>query len=199
LTFHARVVSPAGQLYHCEHNHRTETAAVTCANSSATRQMAALAWQRSAAQAARAEALAERHRRERAEAQARRIAAQEAEIARLAAARKAEAERLAKAQVAAAEAKAAKRAAKLAAMAPRRAWKQMTEEERLLKTAELELQIYGMIITAEASAAYDKREGAKGSSSPPRPSQGPPAPALPARRVADVDGEPWWKQPGLRT
>ena len=184
MYFHASLVGPNGQVYHCEHNHRTETAAVTCANSSATRHMANLAWQRSAVQAAQAAALA----RQRAAEQARRIAAQQAEAARRAATRQEEAAKRAAAQRAAEETKAAKRAAKLAAMPPRRAWKLMTPEERLIKTAEAELQVYGTIMSAEAKAAYDRRSGMTSTPSrPPQAAQPPPA------------GDPWWLQPGIRS
>lgn len=55
------------------------------------------------------------------------------------------------------QAKAAKRAARLAAMPPRRAWRRMTIEERLLKTAEAELAVYGAIISPDASSAYEAR------------------------------------------
>jgi len=87
VSYHGKVVGPGGQIYLCEHNHRTETAAITCANSSATRRMAALARDRAAARAAQAAALARRHEQERAVAHARKIAAQQASAARLAAAK----------------------------------------------------------------------------------------------------------------
>jgi hypothetical protein len=143
MIYHGRVIGPAGQVYQCEHNHRTETAAITCANSAATRRMAAMVWQRAAAQAARQAALAKQRAEEREAARARRIAAQEAAEARRAAARAARD-----------QAKAAKRAAKLAAMSPERAWKRMTPDERLLRTADLEMQSYGEIRSPEALAAY---------------------------------------------
>jgi hypothetical protein len=194
MYFHASLVGPNGQVYRCEHNHRTETAAVTCANSSATRQMANLAWQRTAAQAAQAAALARQREQERAAAQARRIAAQQAEAARRAANQREEAAKRAAAQRAAEEAKraaeeakAAKRAAKLAAMPPRRAWKLMTPEERLIRTAEAELQVYGTIISPEAKTAYDSRSGKAGTASG----------AAQAAQPSPVS-EPWWLQPGLR-
>ncbi|HET9896682.1 MAG TPA: hypothetical protein VFQ44_17265 [Streptosporangiaceae bacterium] len=195
VSFHASLVGPNGQVYHCEHNHRTETAAVTCANSSATRNMANLAWQRAAVQAAQAAALARQREQQRAAAQARRIAAQQAEAVRRAAARQEEAAKRATAQRAAEDAKraaeemkAAKRAAKLAAMPPRRAWKLMTPEERLVKTAEAELEVYGTIVSAEAKAAYDRRAGKSGTlNGAPQTAQSSPA------------GEPWWLQRGLRS
>lgn len=160
--YHAQVRGPAGQFYQCEHNHRTETAAIACANSSATRQMASIVWNRSAAKAEHAAALAMRREEERVAAQDRRIAAQAALAA--AQAQQREEERAA-AQVrqlaaeAAKAAKAAKRAAKLAAMSPERAWRQMTPAERLQKTAEMELEIYGQILTPEAESAYVERHG----------------------------------------
>lgn len=46
MIYHGRVTGPGGQVYQCEHNHRTETTAITCANSSATRRMAAMVWHR---------------------------------------------------------------------------------------------------------------------------------------------------------
>lgn len=146
VIYHGRLVGPNGQVYQCEHNHRTQTAAVTCANSSSTRRMAQMAWTQAAARAARAEALARRLEAEQAAAHARRLAAQQQEAARRAAAR-----------AAAEEAKAARRAAKLAAMPPRRAWKRMTPEERLLRTAEAEMQVYGKVLSAEARPAYEAR------------------------------------------
>jgi dTMP kinase len=188
MTYHARLVGPMGQVYHCEHNHRTETAAVTCANSSATRRMAEVAWQRSAAQAARAAASAARRRQEQADAQARRAAERQAELQRQAAAR-----------AAAERAKAERRAAKLAAMPPRRAWKLMTDEERLLKTAKLELDLYGIVVSPEASAAYNKQRGNADPATSASPSARPDTPVSPAHRAGETDGEPWWKQPGLRT
>lgn len=132
--YHGQVRGPAGQLYQCEHNHRTETAALTCSNSSSTRQMANFVWRRAAAQAAGAAAQAKRREEERAATAARQAAAEQA--------------------------KAAKRAAKLAAMSPERAWKRMTPDERLLKVAEAELDIYGEILTPDAQAAYYDAHGA---------------------------------------
>jgi len=38
--FHARLESQSGQVYRCEHNHRTENAAVKCANSKAAQEAA---------------------------------------------------------------------------------------------------------------------------------------------------------------
>jgi colicin import membrane protein len=180
VNFHATVVGPAGQVYQCEHNHRTASAAVTCANSSATRRMAGLAWQRAAVQAAQAAAFARQREQQRAAAQAQRFAAQQAEAARRAAAQRAAED----ARRAAAQAKAAKRAAKLAAMPLDRAWKLMTPEERLIRTAETELGVYGMILTAEAKIAYERR----GNSAP-----------VAQERQAPGTIEPWWLQPGLRS
>lgn len=165
MTYHGKVVGPNGQTYLCEHNHRTLTAAITCANSSATRRMAAMEWNRAAVQAAQRAALARKRAEERAAAQARRVAAQEASAARRAAA-----------QAAAEEAKAAKRVAKLAAMPPQRAWKKMTPEERLLKVAEAELGVYGEIVSSEAKAAYEKRAAKRAAASAPEASK----PALPS-------------------
>lgn len=146
MNYHGKVVGPSGQVYLCEHNHRTLTAAITCANSSATRRMAAMKFNRAAVQAAQAAALAKKRAEERAAEQARRIAAQEAAAARRAAA-----------QAAAEEAKAAKRAAKLASMSPQRAWRRMTPEERLLSTAASELEAFGEILSPDAKAAYVAR------------------------------------------
>jgi hypothetical protein len=169
VNYHGKLVGPNGQVYMCEHNHRTLTAAITCANSSATRRMAAMAWDRAAAQAAQRAALAKQRAEARAAAEARRIAAQEAAAARRAAA-----------QAAAEEARVAKRAAKLAAMPPRRAWKKMTPDERLLKIAEAELGVYGEIISPEAKAAYDARAAKSTSTRPPIPPvSGPPRAAMP--------------------
>lgn len=169
MIYHGRVVGPAGQVYFCEHNHKTETAAIRCANSSATRQIAALAWARAAAQAAQAAELARKRAEERQAAEARRAADRAAEEARRAAAQKA-----------AQEAKAAKRAAKLAAMKPERAWRRMTPAERLLKTAETELEIYGEIRSANAKNAYDERSQRL---QPPQP-QTPAKPAAPSTASA---------------
>ena len=36
--YHAHLKSQSGQVYRCEHNHRTESAAIKCANSKATQQ-----------------------------------------------------------------------------------------------------------------------------------------------------------------
>ena len=143
MTYHGKVTGPNGQIYLCEHNHRTETAAITCANSSGTRRMAALAWDRAAVQTAQAAALAQRREEQRAAAQAQKIADQQAAAARRAAAK-----------AATEEAKAAKRARKLAAMSPRRAWRRMSAGERLLKIADAELAVYGKIISPEAEAVY---------------------------------------------
>lgn len=144
MIYHGRVTGPGGQVYQCEHNHRTETAAITCANSSATRRMAAMVWQRAADQAAREAALAKQRAEEREAARAHEIAEQAAAEARRAAA-----------QAASEQAKATKRAAKLAAMTPQRAWKHMTPAERLLRTADLEMQEYGEIRSQDALAAYE--------------------------------------------
>jgi hypothetical protein len=134
MIYHGRVIGPGGRVYQCEHNHRTETAAITCANSSRTRQMAALAWHRAAIRQAQAAELARKREEEREAARTRRIEAQAAAEARRAAA-----------QAAAEQAKADKRAAKLAAMSPQRAWKRMTPGERLLRTADLEMETYGEV------------------------------------------------------
>lgn len=163
MTYHGKVIGPNGQVYFCEHNHRTQTAAITCADSSRTRQMAAMEWNRAAVQAARAAALAKQRAEQRAAAQARKIAAQEAAAAHRAADR-----------AAAEEAKAAKRAAKLAAMPPQRAWKRMTPEERLLKIAETELGFYGKVISPEAKAAYDTRAARRAAATAPATSESAP-------------------------
>jgi hypothetical protein len=175
--YHGRVAGPNGQVYVCEHNHRTLTAAVTCSNSSATRRMATAKFNRAAAQAAQAAALAKKRADERAARQARRAAAQEAATARRAAA-----------HVAAEEAKAAKRAAKLASMSPQRAWKRMTPEERLLSTAESELAAYGEIVSAEAKAAYDRRAEQRAALNPPAPSSDL-KPSLTPRDQIEPEGE----------
>jgi hypothetical protein len=148
MSYHARVVGPGGRVYQCEHSHRTETAAITCANSSGTRQMAAMVWRRQALQ----EAKAAEQARLRAEARA-------AEAARREAARLSAEKARAAIEAAAERAKAEKRAAKLAAMRPERAWKKMTHEERLLKTAESELAVYGVIVTEAAKAAHIAKHG----------------------------------------
>jgi hypothetical protein len=178
MTYHGKVVSPSGQIYLCEHNHRTLTAAITCANFSGTRRMAAMKWNRAAAQAARAAALAKKRDEERAAAQARRIAAQEGAAARRAAT-----------QAAAEKAKAAKRAARLAAMSPQRAWKRMTPAERLLRTAEAELEVYGEIISPDAKAAYNACTATPAAPNTPAPSApAPPGSAGPpmARTAGDA-------------
>jgi hypothetical protein len=146
MIYHGRVTGPAGQVYQCEHNHRTLTAAVTCADSSRTRKMAALAWRQAAMQAAEAAALAKKRIEEQEAARARRVVAEAAAEARRAAA-----------QAAAQKAKADKRSARLAAMTPRRAWKHMTPAERLLRTADLEMQAYGEVASPDAQAAYEAR------------------------------------------
>ncbi len=133
MVYHAKVIGPGSRVYQCEHNHRTETAAITCARSSRTRQMAAMVWQRDAARAAQAAELARQRREAKAAAEARRAAA----------------------RAAAEQAKADKRAAKLAAMPPQRAWKRMTPGERLLRTADLEMETYEEIRSPDAKAAYD--------------------------------------------
>ncbi len=173
MSYHGKLIGPNGQVYQCEHNHRTLTAAVSCANSSATRRMAQMAWNRSAEQAAHRAALAQRRAEERAAAEARRKAAQEAAAARRVAA-----------QAAAEEAKAAKRAAKLAAMPPRRAWKKMTPDERLLKIAEAELGFYGEVVSPEAKAAYDSRAAKR----PVANTSAPSAPAPPPRATVPLQG-----------
>lgn len=192
LYFHATLVGPHGQVYRCEHNHRTETAAITCANSSVTRHLADLAWHRVAVQAAQAAAFAQQRAQQHAAMQAQRIAAQQAAATRRAAALRAAED----ARRAAANAKASKRAAKLAAMPLERAWKQMTPEERLIRTAEAELQVYGTIVSVEAKAAYDRRSGnttaVNGQSTTGTAS------SRPATYLTSA-GEPWWMQPGLRS
>ena len=50
--FHARLESQSGQLYRCEHNHRTESAATKCAHSNATQQAARAEFAQLAQQAA---------------------------------------------------------------------------------------------------------------------------------------------------
>jgi hypothetical protein len=165
VVYHGKLIGPNGQVYYCEHNHRTQTAAITCANSSRTRQLAAAEWNRAAIRAAQAAALAKQRAEERAAAQARRIEAQKAAAARRAAD-----------QAAAEDAKAAKRAAKLAAMPPQRAWKKMTPEERLLKIAETELGFYGEIISPEAKAVYDARAAKQATGTAPATSNAPPKP-----------------------
>jgi hypothetical protein len=168
MIYHGQVTGPEGQLYQCEHNHRTETAAIRCANSSATHQMAALAWQRAADQAAREAELAKQRAKEREAAQARRIAA----------------------QAAVEQANAAKRAAKLATMTPRRAWKLMTPVERLLRTADLEMQVYGEIRTPDALAAYKARAAKPPTPKVPAPSKSaPPETSVPLRAEVAV-GKP---------
>lgn len=149
MIYHGRVTGPGGQLYQCEHNHRTQTAAITCANSSATRRMAALARQRAADQTARNDALAKRRFEEWETAQARRIAA----------------------QTASEQAKAAKRAARLAAMTPQQAWEHMTPLERLLRTADLEMELHGEIRSPDALAAYEARAAEPAAPKVPAPSK----------------------------
>ncbi len=179
MTYHGKVVGLNGQIYYCEHNHRTYTAAVTCGNSAATRRMAAVAFNRAAVQAAQAAALAKKREEERAAAEARRIAAREAAAARRAAA-----------QDAAEEAKAAKRAAKLAAMSPRRAWKRMTPEERLLKTAEVELEAYGEIMSPDAKAAYDAHAAKRAAHGALAPSEPAPRTVAPPRAPVPLESVP---------
>ena len=62
--YHAHLESQSGQVYQCEHNHRTESAATTCANSKATQQAALAEFarldQQAAAQAAAVQAKADR-------------------------------------------------------------------------------------------------------------------------------------------
>ena len=189
MTYHGKVIGRSGQIYLCEHNHRTMTAAITCANSSGTRRMAAMAWNRAAVQAAQAAALARKRDEERAAAEARKIAAREASAARRAAA-----------QAAAEEAKAAKRAARLAAMSPQRAWKRMTPAERLLRTAQAELEVYGEIISADAKAAYNTRAAKPAApNSPVRSGTAPPGSAVPprARTAGDVPAFVRALDPGL--
>ena len=172
MTYHGQVTGAAGQFYQCEHNHRTLTAAITCANSSGTRQMAAIAWHTAAIQAAQAAALAKKQDEEREAAQARRLASQEASEARRAAA-----------QAATQKAKAAKRLAKLAAMEPRRAWNHMTSVERLLWTADLEMQAYGEIRSHDARTAYDVRAAKHAVSEVPAPKSSPPNTLIPIKTL----------------
>ncbi len=84
---------------------------------------------------------------------------------------------------AAEQAKAARRAARLAAMPPRRAWRRMTAEERLLKTAEAELAVYGTIISPDASSAYEARTAQRATAEAPDEALAPRGTAL--RRPAD--------------
>lgn len=62
--YHAHLESQSGQVYRCEHNHRTESAATKCANSKATQQAAVAEFarldQQAAAQAAATQARADR-------------------------------------------------------------------------------------------------------------------------------------------
>lgn len=160
MIYHGQVTGPGGQIYQCEHNHRTETAAITCANSSATRRMAAVVWQRAADQAAEAAAQAKKDKEEREAVEARQIAERAAAEARKAAAREA-----------IQQAKAAKRAAKLAAMTPRRAWKHMTPVERLVRTADLEMQEYGEIRSPDALAAYEAQAATLAAPKMPAPAE----------------------------
>ncbi len=65
--YHAHLKSQSGQVYRCEHNHRTESAAINCANSKATQQAALAEFarldQEAAAQAAATQARADRKAR----------------------------------------------------------------------------------------------------------------------------------------
>jgi hypothetical protein len=146
MAYHGLVRGPNGQIYPCVHNHWSETAAIRCANSSATRRMAAAAWNRAAMLAGQAAEPATRRGMQRAAAEPRWVAAQ----VTCAAGR-------AEGKAAAEQAKAAKRAAMLAAMSPQRAWKRMTPEERLLRTAEAELAVYSEILSPDAKSAHDLR------------------------------------------
>ena len=146
MAYHGLVRGPDGQIFQCVHNHWSETAAIRCANSSATRRMAAAAWNRAAMLAAQAAEPTTRRGMERAAAEPRWVAAQ----VTCAAGR-------AEGKAAAEQAKAAKRAAMLAAMSPQRAWKRMTPEERLLRTAEAELAVYSEILSPDAKSAHDIR------------------------------------------
>jgi len=74
MVYHAEVIGPGGRIYQCEHNHRTETAAITCARSSRTREMAAMVWQREAVRQAQAAELARQRREAKVAAEARRAA-----------------------------------------------------------------------------------------------------------------------------
>jgi hypothetical protein len=58
--YHAHLESQSAQIYRCEHNHRTESAATKCANSKATQQAALAEFARQDAQAAAAQARADR-------------------------------------------------------------------------------------------------------------------------------------------
>ena len=62
--YHAHLKSQSGQVDRCEHNHRTESAAIKCANSKATQQAALAEFarldQEAAAQAAATQARADR-------------------------------------------------------------------------------------------------------------------------------------------
>lgn len=140
MNYHGRVTGPGGKLYQCEHNHRTETAAITCANSSATRRMAEMVWQRAADKEAREATLAKQRAEERGAARARQSAGQAAADARRAAA-KAASEQAKSGQAGSNDTTAA--------------WKHMTPAERLLQTADLEMQKYGEIGSPNTLAAYE--------------------------------------------
>ena len=62
--YHAHLTSQSGQVFQCEHNHRTESAAVKCSNSRATHEAALAAFARQDAQAA-AQAAADQARADR--------------------------------------------------------------------------------------------------------------------------------------
>jgi hypothetical protein len=189
MVYHGLVVGPDGQSYECWHNHRTETAAFRCANSSATRRMAEAAWNRAAMQAEQAAARANRGEEERAAAEPRWVAARVASAAGRA-----------KARAAAGEAKAARRAARLAAMSQRRAWKRMTPEERLLRTAEAELAVYGEILSPDAKSAHDIRAAKRAAADwPGAPGCVPPGTSVRARRLAvgRWPGVKLWSRPAL--
>ena len=65
--YHAHLESRSGQVYQCEHNHRTESAAITCSKSKATQQAALAKFtrldQQAAAQAAATQARVDRKAR----------------------------------------------------------------------------------------------------------------------------------------
>ena len=69
MAYHGLVRGPDGQIFQCVHNHWSETAAIRCANSSATRRMAAAAWNRAAMLAAQAAEPTTRRGMERAAAE----------------------------------------------------------------------------------------------------------------------------------
>ena len=76
MAYHGLVGGPDGQIYPCVRNHWSETAAIRCANSFATRRMAAAAWNRAAMLAAQGAEPTARRGMERAAAEPRWVAAQ---------------------------------------------------------------------------------------------------------------------------